>query len=130
MSRRFGMVLALAAATPAADAWVTISQSRFGAQLSTIRAQYGVNSSVPYSIRVQNMLGYLWTSPEAPQSHRGLGGGIAWAWDPALCDTLLDRFHEGARAPGSNRQPSPSPPPPARSPPTLTPSPCAQTSSS
>ena len=32
--------------------------------------------------------------PEDPTSHEGLGGGITWAWDPALCDALLPRFRE------------------------------------
>lgn len=40
------------------------------------------------------LLGYLWTLPDDPTSHVGLGGGITWAWDPALCDALLPRFRE------------------------------------
>ncbi len=32
--------------------------------------------------------------PSDPKSHVGLGGGITWAWDPELCDAILDRFKE------------------------------------
>ena len=33
----------------------------------------------------------------------GLGGGITWAWDPALCDKLLPQFSEkDSSGPGSN----------------------------
>ena len=71
--------------------WTATSQSVFGAQLSDIRAQLSGNVS---SISAQRALGYLWHMPASSISQRGLGGGITWAWDPELCDSLLDLFHE------------------------------------
>ena len=65
--------------------WVTISQSRYGAQIETIRdlMAYPVNGTRPpfqhASIPPQQLLGYLWTLPEDALSHVGLGGGITWA---------------------------------------------------
>ena len=43
---------------------------------------------------VQQSLGYLWTLPEDSTSNDGLGGGIAYAWDPTVFDTLLPNFRE------------------------------------
>ena len=48
--------------------------------------------SVP--VDYQQKLGYLWTLPEDTSDSRGLGGGIAWAWDPNLCDNIIDQFSE------------------------------------
>ena len=42
-------------------------------------------------------LGFLWTYPESVDDTRGLGGGIAWAWDEdGLCgpDGILGLFRE------------------------------------
>ena len=36
----------------------------------------------------------LWDMPAQSGELWGLGGGIAYAWDPALCDDLLPRFDE------------------------------------
>ena len=77
-------------ALPPATAFVTLSQSRYGAQLDGIRALQHGN----YTGHTQSALGFLWTYPERTDDNRGLGGGIAWAWDPALCPHLLDYFKE------------------------------------
>jgi len=68
----------------------SISQSKFGAQLSQIKQEMqGIVTT-----GVQQSLGYLWTLPEDSTSDDGLGGGIAYAWDPAMFDTLLPNFRE------------------------------------
>lgn len=94
-------VVALLSLASLASCWVTISQSRFGAQLSVIQGLYGANGSQSANtpievstVREQQQLGYLWTTPEDSTSHRGLGGGITWAWDPALCPHILRQFRE------------------------------------
>lgn len=83
---------------------MTISQARFGAQLEDIRLLYnytnasgspqpGVSPALEHA-SAQQTLGFLWTLPADPSSHRGLGGGLTWAWDPTLCDHLQGRFRE------------------------------------
>ncbi len=74
-------------------AWVTISQSRFGTPLSNIQRQLN-GSGLPMNTPVQQTLGYMWTMPTDPRSQHGLGGGITWAWDPQLCESLLPGFKE------------------------------------
>ena len=71
--------------------WVSTSQTLYGAQIAGIREQqHGVSTGLnPY-----RALGYLWTLPALSTDNRGLGGGIAWAWDPTLCDSLLPLFRE------------------------------------
>ena len=73
--------------------WVTISQSRHGAQLNTIKSQMA-GEQLDYGPMVQQTLGYLWDLPASSTSTRGLGGGITWAWDPVLCDDLQPQFRE------------------------------------
>ena len=34
----------------------------------------------------------VWPLPRDPTSTVGLGGGLAWAQDAALCTSLIDRF--------------------------------------
>ena len=65
----------------ASTGWVTISQSRHGAQLNTIKSQMA-GEQLDYGPMVQQTLGYLWDLPASSTSTRGLGGGITWAWDP------------------------------------------------
>ena len=80
-----------------ANAWVTISQSRYGTQVEAIRALFANPPPQidPFAnLNDQQTLGYLWTTPSDPTSHEGLGGGLTWAWDPKLCDHLLPRFRE------------------------------------
>ena len=40
--------------------------------------------------------GFRWSLPADSRSYEGLGGGIAWALDPAFCEQLLPSFHEDA----------------------------------
>ena len=93
-------LLVVALCCTLSDAWVTISQSRFGAQISTIRDMMHIPENGTfwrwpnYHLPDQQLLGYLWNMPEDPLSHVGLGGGITYAWDPNLCDALLPRFRE------------------------------------
>ena len=77
----------------ASSGWVTISQSRHGAQLNTIKSQMA-GEQLDYGPMVQQTLGYLWDLPASSTSTRGLGGGITWAWDPVLCDDLQPQFRE------------------------------------
>ena len=72
--------------------WVTLSQSRLGAQLDVIQEESRRNFS--RSVPPLQRLGYRWDLPSEPASSSGLGGGISWAWDPTLCSHLLPRFHE------------------------------------
>jgi hypothetical protein len=89
--------LCLALCAGGARAWVTKSQSNFGAQIGEIQAQmngdkvYG-EDELPRDPQMQ--LGYLWHSPMDPEDTRGLGGGITWAWNPDLCGPLLSKFRE------------------------------------
>ena len=36
--------------------------------------------------------GFRWSLPADSRSYEGLGGGIAWALDPAFCEQLLSRL--------------------------------------
>lgn len=93
---RLGAVRRLAlialVALPAADAWVTISQSYWGAQLSDIKDQMHPNTST--SVEPVLRLGYLWSEPKNTDIPDGLGGGITWAFDDTLCDEILPEFSE------------------------------------
>ena len=92
MHRSATMTLLGVLASPS-FAWVSISQARYGAQISDIRQLYD-NTSMPSSLPVQQLLGYLWSQPTSSTSKAGLGGGITWAWDPNLCPSILSRFRE------------------------------------
>jgi hypothetical protein len=72
------------------EGFVLTVQSRFGAQLGALQSLQHGN----YTGSVTATLGYIWHYPELSTDDRGLGGGIAWAWDPALCPTILPYFHE------------------------------------
>lgn len=69
---------------PSCLSFVTISQALYGADLANIRALAHGNFSAPATAT----LGFLWTFPEQSTDDRGLGGGIAWAWDDALCGAI------------------------------------------
>eukprot|EP00316_Scyphosphaera_apsteinii_P023363 CAMPEP_0119309582 /NCGR_PEP_ID=MMETSP1333-20130426/15845_1 /TAXON_ID=418940 /ORGANISM="Scyphosphaera apsteinii, Strain RCC1455" /LENGTH=578 /DNA_ID=CAMNT_0007313575 /DNA_START=76 /DNA_END=1812 /DNA_ORIENTATION=- len=71
--------------------WATRSQTNYGAQISEIQAMMK-GDKVDRPVHAQ--LGWLWTLPEDVHDPRGLGGGITWAWNPALCQSL--RFKENA----------------------------------
>lgn len=77
------VVVALAA--PVA-AWVSSAQSVYGAQISEIQ-DFMEGKAVNRDVRAQ--LGGLWTYPESLSDDAGLGGGITWAFNPALCEKLL-----------------------------------------
>jgi len=82
---------------PSARAWVTTVQSTYGAQVDEIAEQMqGV--ALPTSRHWQSQLGSLWHWPESTSETRGLGGGITYAWDPALCDRLMPLFREDLAA--------------------------------
>lgn len=83
----FVIVLLFAART---SAWTTLSQSRYGAQIEGIRELQHGNYTGP----TQSALGFLWTFPEKSTDSRGLGGGIAWAWDDELCPMIGHLFRE------------------------------------
>jgi len=72
-------------------AWVTKSQSVFGAQLNEIQ---DFMNGKPVSRYEQSQIGYLWTLPESVSDETGLGGGITWSWDPELCTLLMPQFRE------------------------------------
>ena len=74
--------------------WTTISQSSFGVSLEAIKRQFDPAPAAEPWPSPNELLGFLWTMPDDPVSTRGLGGGIAWAWDPALCDKIVHRFEE------------------------------------
>lgn len=85
------VVVSLAFA-PIAHGWISISQSHFGAEPKDIaQSMRGV---IPAGTNAQTLLGYIWSMPADPLSDRGLGGGIAYAWDPELCAKLAPLFRE------------------------------------
>ena len=84
-----------------AAGWITTAQGSFGASLDAIRAQLAGSPRAPgYS--PQGELSSLWTfnpdgkvglagtpSDSVFERLRGIGGGITWSFDSALCDRLL-----------------------------------------
>jgi hypothetical protein len=76
-------------------AWATRSQTKWGVSVEAIRNQMNGGDPTP---QPWAELGSLWTLHPNPTTEadamRGLGGGITWAWDPALCDLLLPTFRE------------------------------------
>ena len=64
-----------------AHAFVPTSQNYDPQTPSQIRASGGLTK-------------YVWTLPPNEQDSTGLGCGLAYAWDPALCDQLLPNFGE------------------------------------
>ena len=73
------------------EAWVTKSQSIFGAQISEIQ---DMMDGKVVARNAQAQLGYLWTMPASIDDTTGLGGGITWAFNPKLCDLLQPIFKE------------------------------------
>lgn len=77
--------------------WTSISQARFGMQVSDVQQLQNGTWAMPEPGLYQRQLGFLWTFPSETEDTRGLGGGIAWAWDNAgLCgsDGILRLFRE------------------------------------
>ena len=87
------LLLVVLGSLPHAASWTTISQPRYGAQLEHIKNLYD-NTWEHGAMPAQQTLGFLWTVPNDPTSHEGLGAGITWAWDPNLCTRILSRFTE------------------------------------
>lgn len=78
-------------------AQVTLAQQHYGAQVDEwILESKGTTGISDKSAQAQLYLsrGQLWNMPDDPESTHGLGGGIAYAWDPKLCDLLLPRMRE------------------------------------
>jgi len=74
----------------AATSFVTLSQTLYGADLASARALQHGN----FTGAATATLGFLWTLPELATDTNGLGGGIAWAWDDALCPALTPLLKE------------------------------------
>ena len=109
------MLARLALLVTPTSAWVSQSQSKFGASIENIQKQMRGVYPLPDGVKLQGELGYLWSynpevkwrdsdgdtvfPPDSPQRGgellHGLTGGITWAWDSNLCDLLLPRFKEG-----------------------------------
>lgn len=83
------MLAILAAAS--GPSWITIAQSR-GAQITDINQQLYNTTAGP--VAFSKRLGYMWSMPESTDSTVGLGGGITWAIDDALCEKMMDSFSE------------------------------------
>lgn len=81
----------IAALVGPSAAWVTKSQSVYGAQLSEIQ-DFMKGKDVQRAD--QSKIGFLWTYPQTTNDETGLGGGITWSWDPKLCDLLMPQFKE------------------------------------
>lgn len=75
---------------PTSLAFVTSSQALRQVQLESMRKLHHSN----YTGFYLHTLGFLWTYPAEPQENRGLGGGIAWAWDDSICERLRPMFSE------------------------------------
>jgi hypothetical protein len=74
--------------------WISTSQARYGAQIEDLAAgTRGESTSSAF-----RSLGWLWHAPYDALDTRGLGGGITYAVDPALCSHLLPRVQDGAWA--------------------------------
>jgi hypothetical protein len=69
---------------------VTLSQSLYGADYASVAALQHGNFTRPATAT----LGFLWTLPRDALDTRGLGGGITWAWDDALCPALAPLLKE------------------------------------
>mmetsp|Transcript_48604 Transcript_48604/g.127008 ORF Transcript_48604/g.127008 Transcript_48604/m.127008 type:complete len:663 (-) Transcript_48604:239-2227(-) len=85
------VILAILAVAGPAHGWVTSSQSLYGAQIEQVKdmMEGQVTGRTPIA-----ELGWLWHYPTSNDDNRGLGGGITWAWDSALCSKLEPRFRE------------------------------------
>jgi len=84
-------MIAVALLAASSQGWVAKSQSIYGAQIQEIQ---DLMNGLPVNRVPQAQLGYLWHSPENVADTRGLGGGITWAFNPALCALLEPVFQE------------------------------------
>ena len=73
-----------------AAAWITITQTRYGASLQRIQ-----NESVGRDVgSPTNTLGHMFSLPDISSDSTGLGNSITWAWDVRVCDKLLPKFRD------------------------------------
>jgi hypothetical protein len=86
-----------------ASGWLTQMQSKYG--VTNEDMALGFNGTLSKDKNAFQTNGYYWHWPENADSNRGLGGGIQWAWDDALCketsggyeffsDSFEDQFKE------------------------------------
>ena len=67
--------------------WVTQVQSNYGVQPATIARSFNgtLDRTLDSPTAPMETLGYYWHYPHLSDDNRGLGGGIAWAFDDELC---------------------------------------------
>ena len=66
--------------------WVTQVQSKFGVKPEAIAMSFNGSLDKSNALSVYDTLGYYWHHPVLSDDNRGLGGGIAWAFDDELCN--------------------------------------------
>lgn len=89
----------------AALGWVTQVQSKWGATPGNMSMSFGGSGTdgVTYDyaggggVPEYGVLGYYWHMPESSSDNRGLGGGIAWAFDDGLCKTADDPYFNNGK---------------------------------
>ena len=67
--------------------WVTQVQSKYGVKPEMVAKMFNGSQDKPTTENVYDTLGYYWHHPVLADDNRGLGGGIAWAFDDELCNT-------------------------------------------
>ena len=84
-----------------AAGWITTAQGSFGASLDAIRAQLAGSPRAPGYSPQGELSSLLTFNPDGKvglagtpsdsvfERLRGIGGGITWSFDSALCDRLL-----------------------------------------
>ena len=82
------LALVLAGAT---TGWVTQMQSKYGVRPETIARMFNGTQDTKLTSSYET-LGYYWHHPVLSDDHRGLGGGIAWAFDDDLCKDDGDSY--------------------------------------
>ena len=68
--------------------WVTQVQSNYGVQPATIARSFNgtLDRTLDSPTAPMETLGYYWHYPHLSDDNRGLGRGIAWAFDDELCN--------------------------------------------
>ena len=69
--------------------WVTQVQSKYGVDPEKVAMMFNgtqVAPNNPGNYPAYDTLGYYWHHPVLSDDNRGLGGGIAWAFDDELCN--------------------------------------------